>query len=86
MTGSLAAFLTLLVITGAGIVQGGSQFSPGALNNQPGSQTLGGVRTHAETGGRCAACHTQPWSRQSMSDRCLACHTELTTNHKIFTR
>ena len=84
MTGLLAAFLTLLVIMGVGIAHGGSQFSPGELNNQTGNQMLGGIRSHAATGGRCAACHTQPWSKQSMSDRCLACHTELNTNPKDF--
>jgi hypothetical protein len=84
MTGFLAALLTLLFITGVGIARGGRQFSPGALNNQAGNQVLGGIRSHAETGGRCSSCHTQPWSGLSMSDRCLECHTELTTNPKDF--
>jgi hypothetical protein len=84
MTGLLAALLTLLVISGVGIAQGGNQFSPGTLNNQVSSQTIGGVHSHAETGGNCAACHSQPWSRQSMSDRCVACHSELTSNPKDF--
>ncbi len=83
-TGIMAAVLTLLTITGFGIAQGGSQFSPGALNAQPGGQTSGGVSSHADTGGNCVSCHAQPWSKQSMSDRCLACHTELSTNPKDF--
>ena len=42
---------------------------------QPGA-VLGGVSSHAALGADCAACHTAPWSSQSMDDLCLACHTD----------
>jgi hypothetical protein len=83
-TGLLAALITSLVILGMGLARGGRLFSPGKLNAQAGKLTLGSLRSHAETGGNCAACHASYWSPQSMSDRCLACHTDLTGNPKDF--
>lgn len=76
-TGMLTVLVTLLLITGLGLARGGVMFSPGDLNAQPGEEILGGVASHAETGGRCSACHTAIWERQVMADRCLVCHTEL---------
>jgi len=76
-TGLSVALFTLLVITGIGIARGGVIFNPGPLNAQAGSRPLGGVQSHAETGGDCAACHAPFWSAEKMDDRCLACHTEL---------
>ncbi len=35
---------------------------------------LGGVTSHAATGGNCEACHTAPWTSAHMEDRCVDCH------------
>jgi hypothetical protein len=35
--------------------------------------------THAETGGRCSACHAAPWRNETMADRCVLCHTDIAT-------
>lgn len=83
-TGIITALLTLLVITGAGLARGGVLFSAGELNAVQKDSPLGGVATHAETGGRCAACHTAFWERDTMSDRCLVCHTNLLQNVQSF--
>lgn len=76
-SGLLAVILTLLLILGVSVVRGGRWFSPGPLNAQAGDAELGAVRSHAETGGRCSACHTAPWDRTSMAARCLDCHTDV---------
>ena len=73
--GLISAAVTLLLSLGIILVFGGAWFSPGPLNAQPGAAPLGGVTSHAATGGRCDACHPAPWAAASMSDRCLACHT-----------
>jgi hypothetical protein len=78
-SGIMAAVLTSVVLAGVVLVWGGRPFSSGALNAHAGQASLGGVRSHAETGGRCSACHAAPWSKDTMSDRCLACHTEIST-------
>ena len=76
-SGLFAAFLALVVLAGAGLIWGGLLFSPGPLNAQGSGQTLGGVRSHAETGGRCSACHAPFWSNESMAGRCVLCHTDI---------
>jgi len=76
-SGILAALFTLLVIGSTTLVKGGALYSPGDLNAQISPVARGGVFSHAETGGRCSACHTAPWEGQKMADRCLACHQEL---------
>lgn len=83
-TGILTAWATLLVIGGLTLVNGGRMFSPGELNAQAGSQPLGGVFSHAETGGNCSACHVAFWEGATMSDRCLACHTSLLQGERDF--
>jgi hypothetical protein len=75
--GLIAGLLTVGVVLGAMLLWGGQLFSPGALNAQAGTAPLGGVQSHAEISGRCAACHTAPWSSATMSDRCLACHGDV---------
>jgi hypothetical protein len=75
--GVIAGLLTALVIVAVMLVRGGRLFSPGPLNAQAGDLSLGGVHSHAEIGGRCAACHAAPWSSELMSDRCLACHADV---------
>ena len=76
-TGIVTLLLTLLIITGVGLARGGVLFSSGDLNSARTGSLLGGVASHADTGGRCAACHTAFWERETMSDRCLACHSNL---------
>lgn len=75
-TGILAALVTTLAIAGYAYARGGLMYNPGPLNAQRG-QTLGGVSSHAETGGECGACHTAPWESDSMADHCTTCHTEV---------
>jgi hypothetical protein len=82
--GILVFIFTLMLLLALGVTRGGAMFSPGELNAQAGTQPRGGVSSHAETGGRCSACHTPPWSRQGMSERCLECHTELVTDPEDF--
>lgn len=84
LTGILASLLTSLVLGGLGVVRGGAMFSPGELNDQAGERILGGIQSHAETGGRCAACHSAPWQKVTMAERCLNCHIDLTSDHNNF--
>ena len=75
-TGIVAALVTALVIAGYAYARGGLMYNPGPLSTQ-GVRTLGGVTSHAETGGECKACHVAPWEPATMADRCTACHTEI---------
>ena len=58
-TGLLAALITAFVIVGYAYARGGLMYNPGPLSTQ-GDRTLGGVTSHAETGGDCNACHVAP--------------------------
>ncbi len=78
-TAIISAAVTLIVVLGLIFTRGYSMFSPGALNSQPGKM-LGGVASHAETGGRCEACHTAPWSPEKMEDRCGKCHDAIVSS------
>lgn len=73
--GLLAGALTLLLVLGVFALRGGRMFSPGPLNAEASGALVGGVASHADTGGDCAACHTAPWNRTPMAERCLMCHT-----------
>jgi hypothetical protein len=75
-TGLLAALITALVIAGYAYARGGWMYSPGALSRR-GYRMLGGVTSHAGTGGDCKACHTAPWEPETMADRCAVCHTDI---------
>jgi hypothetical protein len=75
--GLIAALIALLIVGAAVAVTGGVLFSPGQLNAQGDGEIYGGVLSHSETRGNCAACHTPPWSREGMADRCAACHTAM---------
>ena len=77
-TGRVTALLTLGAVVVVVCRSGGSMFSPGPLNGQGRrGVTLGGVSSHAETGGNCAACHHTPWSGTTMAERCLDCHQDV---------
>jgi hypothetical protein len=77
----VAAIITALVIAGYAYARGGVLYNPGPLNAQSG-EMLGGVTSHAETGGNCKACHTAPWEAAKMEDRCVACHGEIAMQMK----
>jgi hypothetical protein len=72
-----SALVALLIIGVLLLVLGGRPFSPGPLNAQAGEMVLGGTRSHADTGGHCAACHPAPWTGETMADRCLVCHDDI---------
>ncbi|MFZ5856906.1 MAG: cytochrome c3 family protein [Chloroflexota bacterium] len=76
LTGIIAALITAVIIAVVAFTQGGVLYSPGALNAQSG-EILGGVTSHAETGGDCKACHVAPWGSLSMADRCTTCHADV---------
>jgi hypothetical protein len=78
-TGIVVGVLTLVGLLVWVLIQGPGLFSPGGLNAQAKSQTLGGMSSHAQLAGKCGACHGAPWSSRSMSDRCLACHQDVST-------
>ncbi|WP_423226370.1 cytochrome c3 family protein [Candidatus Amarolinea aalborgensis] len=77
-TGIIAAALTVLLIGGISLAQGGVLFSPGRLNAQKATEPLGRVLSHADLARDCGACHTAPWSQVTMGDRCQVCHTTIT--------
>ncbi|MBV6399725.1 MAG: hypothetical protein CNIPEHKO_00002 [Anaerolineales bacterium] len=83
-SGIIAAILTTFLIVGYVYARGGLLYSPGELNAQRG-EMLGGVTSHAETGGDCQTCHTAPWERATMADRCLDCHSDLSGQLQDFT-
>jgi hypothetical protein len=76
ISGIITAILTVLIVAGVALAQGGVLYSPGALNAQAGAP-LGGYVSHADIGGKCAVCHTAFWERATMADRCVACHTDV---------
>jgi len=76
-SGLLAAALTLLLVSGVFLLRGGRMFSPGPLHAGASGVELGGVTSHADTGGDCAACHTAPWDPTPMAQRCLDCHSDI---------
>jgi hypothetical protein len=75
--GIAAAVVLIVVVVGATVALGPVLFSPGGLNAQARTTTLGGVSSHAQLGDRCGACHTAPWSTRTMADKCLACHRDV---------
>lgn len=75
-TGIIAAILTVSAILGFAFFSGNLMFSPGALNAQPGEETLGGVTSHAQIMD-CSACHAGLWPSDHMADHCVTCHTEI---------
>ena len=85
-TGNMATLLAILLIGGIAYARGGVLYNPGELNAQAGAQPLGGVSSHSEIGGRCAACHTAFWEQDKMADRCLSCHVDLNASADNFHR
>lgn len=76
-TGVALAVVAVVVVAGWMLVGGPVMFSPGELGAKSGA-VLGGVSSHAQLSRNCGACHSAPWSSQTMADKCLACHTEVT--------
>ncbi len=74
--GMISTLIVLAFVGMTALARGGVLFSPGALNAEKG-KSLGGVTSHAELEGECSACHTAPWSSETMADRCMACHTNI---------
>jgi len=72
----LAALTVALMVAASALASGGSMYSPGALNAQPG-HVLGGVSSHAAIAGNCKACHAAPWETDTMDDRCSTCHVDV---------
>lgn len=75
--GALVSGIAVLAVVATLAAVGAGMFSPGALNAQAGGKTLGGVTSHAATGGDCGACHTAPWTSTTMAQRCVACHADV---------
>ncbi|MBE2232627.1 MAG: cytochrome c3 family protein [Anaerolinea sp.] len=75
--GLLAAALTLLLVAGLFVLRGGRMFSPGPLHAQTSGAALGGIASHADSGGDCAICHTAPWNPTTMAQRCQECHSDI---------
>ena len=74
---AIIAFVITLILSGIfAVTSGSAMFSPGDLNNH-GDEPLGGVTSHSEIGSNCTACHTAPFTAETMSDRCLSCHNEI---------
>lgn len=76
-SGMAVAAVALVVLLAWTLVAGATPFSPGPLNHASSGRTLGGVSSHADLGNDCAACHTAPWSPQTMGDRCMTCHADV---------
>lgn len=71
-----AALGAAVAVAAAWVGSGGGIFSPGALHaGRAGGAPVGGVASHAELSGSCAACHAPPVGDERMADRCLFCHT-----------
>ena len=73
-----AAAGAAVAVLAAWMLSGGGILSPGRLHaGGEGGVAMGGVASHAELSGQCAACHAPPVGEQRMADRCLACHVEV---------
>ena len=76
-TGIAVAAVLVVVVVALTVLLGPVLFSPGSLNAQAKAAPLGGVASHAQLGNHCGACHTAPWSSQTMADKCMACHKDI---------
>ena len=74
-TALITAGLAVVVILALAALTGNGIFSPGPLSGVVHAGAVGGVASHAELEGRCAACHPGVLSGQRMADLCLTCHT-----------
>jgi hypothetical protein len=73
-----AAAVAAVAVLAAWWATGGGIWSPGRLHaGGEGGVAMGGVASHAELSGNCAACHAPPVGEERMADRCLACHVEV---------
>ncbi len=82
--GIIGALIMIVFIIGVSVAEGGALFSPGELNAQQSGTLRGGVASHADLKGDCAACHTAIWEKAHMIDRCLTCHSEVDLSEKTF--
>jgi hypothetical protein len=80
--GVVVAVVVLAIVVSWTLVMGPVLFSPGSLNSVASAKQLGGVSTHADLAHDCAACHTPPWSPQTMTDKCLGCHEDIAAQMK----
>jgi Class III cytochrome C family len=76
-TGILGAIVVLAAVAAWTVFLGQGLFSPGALNSAATGKVLGGVRTHAEIGQKCGACHAAPWGTTTQAHLCLSCHADV---------
>ena len=76
-TAIISALVTAAVIGGIIYANGKGMFNPGPLNAGSTGRMLGGVTSHAATGGNCEVCHTSFWGQDRMADRCGNCHTDM---------
>lgn len=78
---SVGTLIAICTFGGLAIVIafGGQQmFSPGPLSTENRRNiTRGDVKSHAQIGSNCAACHASPWGSATMAERCLDCHTDI---------
>ena len=72
----ISALIVFAVIAGVILTRGYGMFNPGPLNAEAGEE-LGGVTSHAATGGNCESCHVSFWGEERMADRCGDCHTDM---------
>ncbi|MEK6256291.1 MAG: cytochrome c3 family protein, partial [Chloroflexota bacterium] len=77
ISGLIALLIAVSFMCGSYLFFGGTLFSPGPLVAKAGEISLGGVYSHAETEGQCAACHSAPWSSESLAMRCIDCHSDV---------
>ena len=75
-SGIISAIITLVLVTGLGLIQGNHLFSPGELNSKAGAP-LGGYVSHADIGNKCALCHPAPWEAIGIDTRCQQCHLDI---------
>jgi len=78
-TGIIAAGVLLVALGVWAGLAGPAMFSPGKLSAKATGVKLGGMTSHAQTGGSCDICHVEPWSSDDMATRCTRCHTDVAT-------
>ena len=75
--GIAVAVVLVVVAVAVTLIVSPFLFSPGSLNSQAKAAPLGGITNHAQLGNHCGACHTTPWSSQTIADKCVGCHADV---------